>query len=100
MLTCQNVTMSEFIAELPDLAGAYFDGKPAVDSTGLNGTFDFTLNFSGFTMWQRANAAPGPTDAISLQHAIQQQLGLRLEIQKRPGQVLVIDHLDESPTEN
>jgi uncharacterized protein (TIGR03435 family) len=109
MLVCQNVTMSQFVAELPNFAGGYFDGKPAVDSTGIVGSFDLTLNFSGFGIWQRANAAkavgtgdtpPGFSDPISLQDAIQQQLGLKLEVQKRPVTVLVIDHINETPTEN
>ncbi len=106
MLICQNVTMSEFVDELPNFAGGYFDGEPAVDSTGMAGSFDFTLNFSGFGLWQRANSAKtgdtpaGASDPISLQDAIQQQLGLKLETQKRPVTVLVIDHLNEIPTEN
>ncbi|HEY4087744.1 MAG TPA: TIGR03435 family protein [Bryobacteraceae bacterium] len=109
MLVCQSVTMSQFVDELPNFAGGYFDGKPAVDSTGIVGSFDLTLNFSGFGIWQRANAAkavgtgdtpPGFSDPISLQDAIQQQLGLKLEVQKRPVTVLVIDHINETPTEN
>lgn len=108
-LICQNMTMSQFSDELPNFAGAYFDGKPVIDSTGLDEAFDFTLNFSGFAVWQRANSpktltggtpAPDPSDTISLQDAIQEQLGLKLALQKRPTIVLVIDHINEVPTEN
>jgi uncharacterized protein (TIGR03435 family) len=109
MVICQNMTMSQFADKLLTFAGGYFDGEPPVDSTGLDGAYDFTLNFSGFAIWQRATSpravadagtAPDTTDAISLQDAIQQQLGLKLEKQKRPVTVLVIDHIDENPSDN
>ena len=32
--------------------------------------------------------------------AIERQLGLKLEMQKRPMPVTVIDHLEEKPTDN
>ena len=49
------------------------------------------------------NAAPAPSDpngAISLFDAINKQLGLKLEKQRRPVPSLVIDHMEEKPTEN
>jgi uncharacterized protein (TIGR03435 family) len=107
LIVCQNVTMEQFAVKLPGIAGGYFNGKPAFDATGLTGAFDFTLNFSGAAVLQRANAADGtpggtsdPTGAISLQDALQQQLGLKLVTQKRPVTVLVIDHVEENPTDN
>ena len=36
----------------------------------------------------------------SLFTAVEEQLGLKLETEKRPFPVLVIDHLDEKATEN
>ena len=47
-----------------------------IDSTGLPGTFDVVLRF-------------GPNE--SLEEALRDQLGLRLEERKAPGDVLVID---------
>ncbi|MEO8097764.1 MAG: TIGR03435 family protein [Acidobacteriota bacterium] len=41
-----------------------------------------------------------PTAALSLFDAVNQQLGLKLELRKRPMPVLVVDHIDEKPTEN
>jgi len=32
--------------------------------------------------------------------AVEKQLGLKLEMQKRPESVVVIDHMEEKPTEN
>ena len=37
---------------------------------------------------------------LSLFDAIDKQLGLRLEAQKRPYPVFVIDHIEEKPTDN
>ena len=38
--------------------------------------------------------------AISLFDALNKQLGLKLEMQKRPMPVIVIDHIEEKPTDN
>jgi uncharacterized protein (TIGR03435 family) len=45
-------------------------------------------------------AASDPTGAVTLFEAIEKQLGLKLEAQKRPVSVLVIDHAEQKPTEN
>ena len=37
---------------------------------------------------------------LSLNDAIDRQLGLKLEMQKRPVQVLVIDHIEPKPLDN
>jgi uncharacterized protein (TIGR03435 family) len=37
---------------------------------------------------------------MSLFDAISKQLGLRLELRERPQPVLVINHIEEKPTEN
>jgi uncharacterized protein (TIGR03435 family) len=44
--------------------------------------------------------ASDPNGALSLPDAIRRQIGLKLETKKRPTQVLVIDHIDEKPTDN
>ena len=61
-------------------------GRPVVDRTGLSGSFDLELQWSPD---QTADAA-GP----SLFTAIQEQLGLKLESQRAPVEVLVIDRLE------
>ena len=81
-----------------------------LDSTGLEGAWDFTLNFSAIGLLQAGGApgqppsgAPGASDpngALSLPDAVNKQLGLKLELQKRPMPVLVIDHVEEKPTDN
>lgn len=79
---------------------------------GIKGSWDFTLAFS--SSWG-ANAGAGggmvppsgsgqpaadPNGAISFFDAVDKQLGLKLEKEKRSLPVLVIDHIDEQPTEN
>jgi uncharacterized protein (TIGR03435 family) len=38
--------------------------------------------------------------ALTLYEAVSRQLGLKLATQKHPMQVVVIDHLERTPTEN
>jgi uncharacterized protein (TIGR03435 family) len=113
LMTCQNMTMAQFADQLPNLAGGYAH-ITVLDQTGLTDAYDFTLSFSTIGQLQGnvtlpgqpASAAPesgtasDPSGAISLPDAISKQLGLKLELKKRPMQVVVIDHIDDKPTEN
>ena len=101
LLTCLDMTVAEFAAEIPNRAGDYFNQYPGkiVDATKLEGKYDFTVNFSPLGMAMGGEA----TDrgyAISLQDAMEKQLGLRLEPRKNPAMVLVVDHVEEKPVEN
>jgi uncharacterized protein (TIGR03435 family) len=68
--------------------------RMVLDRTGLSGVFNFTLDFV---------PDGSPIDASqnlpSLQTALQEQLGLKLEPARGPVEFLVIDHV-ERPTEN
>jgi uncharacterized protein (TIGR03435 family) len=66
---------------------------PVVDRTGLEGSFNFKLEWTPESDRNRADAGP------SIFTALQEQLGLRLRAQKVPAEVIVIDHA-ERPTEN
>lgn len=113
LVTCQNMTMAKFAELLPDIAPGYLR-TPVQDATGLDGAWDFTLNFSpagvlqggggrGGDAGQAAGApaaAADPSGAVSLFDAMTKQLGLKLEMQKRPLPVLVIDHVERKPEEN
>jgi uncharacterized protein (TIGR03435 family) len=104
--------MKQFAEQLPALAGGYLF-SPVLDSTGLEGAWDFTLNFSmagvanmgsrgadGSPASSDSATASDPSGALSLFDAISKQLGLKLEKQKRPLPVMVIDHVERKPTEN
>ncbi len=123
LLTCQNMTMAQICEEFQRVAGGYIY-SPVLDSTGLKGSYDFTLSFSSVDQTRAAAAGSGsssaggsgspaaggagastdgasdPSGALTLFDAVNRQLGLKLEKQRRPVPVLVIDHIDEKPTEN
>jgi uncharacterized protein (TIGR03435 family) len=106
--TCQNMTMAQLAENFQNIAGGYIQTS-VVDATGIEGAYDFTLSFSpngaavqGLAAGQPAGgaAASDPSGAISLFEAVNKQLGLKLEKQKRPIPVLVIDHIEEKPADN
>jgi uncharacterized protein (TIGR03435 family) len=114
LVSCQNVTMAQFTEQLPSIAGGYIFGE-VLNSTGLEGAWDFTLSFSpagrvngggggrGGDAVQPSTGdavAADPSGALSLFDAISKQLGLKLDKQKRPMPVLVIDHVEQRPTDN
>jgi uncharacterized protein (TIGR03435 family) len=110
LLTCQNLTMAQFGVLLQSLASGFIF-SPVLDDTGLKSSYNFTLSFSSADHFAPGGSggapspdgAPQPSDpngAISLFDAVKNQLGLKLEKEKRPVPVLVIDHIDEQPTAN
>jgi len=109
LITCQNMSMAKFAEMLMGLAPGYIHA-PVLDATGLDGTFDFTLSFSTSGQLQgggrrggdgaAAAQASDPNGALSLLDALPKELGLKLESQKRPVQVLVIDRVEQRPTDN
>ena len=100
-MLAQNETMADFAGFLQMLV---LD-RPVVDKTGISGRFDFHLTFtpddSEFgghppplpTATETTNVSPG------LFEAIQQQLGLKLNPEKTPVDVIAIDHV-EKPSAN
>jgi uncharacterized protein (TIGR03435 family) len=103
LITCRNMTLTQFAAEL----NRFFPGsQPIVDSTGIAGSFDMTINFSpesvvaGFGVPDAGGGAPEPNGAISLYEALNQQLGLKLQSRKVMAPVLVVDRVDAQPTAN
>jgi uncharacterized protein (TIGR03435 family) len=74
-----------------------------VDDTGLDGAFELSTKFNILTAIGRQgvqNSVRQPyEDYPSFTDALRDDLGLRLERQRRPMQMLVIDHI-EAPTEN
>jgi uncharacterized protein (TIGR03435 family) len=77
-------------------------GTAVVDKTGLTGNYDFTLNWKSDGSVGNFNTPASYASASSLSAAIQEQLGLKLEPQKGPMQVLIIDHAERpaEPTQN
>jgi uncharacterized protein (TIGR03435 family) len=120
LVTCTNLTMAQLAEALPSIAGGYFQtvSRTVLDSTGLEGAYDFTLSFSGAGMAggeggrkggdaRPPSGAPGgvgdasdPNGAMTLADAMEKQIGIKLTTVKRPVQVLVIDKVQQKPTEN
>ena len=107
LISCQNVSMAQFAHILQRLSPGDFPNE-VLDATGLPGTWDFTLNFTPTYLLRRNDAATNaesfgasdPNGGISLFDAMKRQLGLKLELQKRNIPKLVIDHIEEKPSEN
>jgi uncharacterized protein (TIGR03435 family) len=69
--------------------------RPVFDKTGLRGFYDVTLD------WTSDYGGPPAADpnGVDIFTALQEQLGLKLEPQKAPIEMLVIDHA-QRPSEN
>lgn len=71
-------------------------GKPVVDRSGLLGVYDFNIDFA-----RRPDDRSEPDDAGSpFLAAFQMQTGLRLESKKVSIDMIVIDHIEKTPTDN
>jgi uncharacterized protein (TIGR03435 family) len=68
------------------------DSRKILDQTGLKGKYDFSLKWGSVD-------DPHETDGPSLFTAIQEQMGLKLQPEKTPMDVLVVDHI-ERPSAN
>jgi bla regulator protein BlaR1 len=63
------------------------------DQTGMKGNYYFALRYE-------REDAPAVTDLPTLFEVVQRDLGLKLEKHKAPVEVLVVDSIEETPTEN
>jgi uncharacterized protein (TIGR03435 family) len=81
-------------------------GRTVIDKTGLTGKYDINMEWTPdesqalrFSPDGPRPPAPSDTTGPSIFTALQEQLGLKLESQKGPVEVFVIDHVDR-PSEN
>ena len=102
-VNAQMITISEFTRLLAQVLG-----RPVTDKTGLNGNFDFKLEWTPDEA-MRGTAPPGEVtphegspagdSGPSIFTALQEQLGLKLESDNGPVEILVIDRI-EKPSAN
>ena len=71
------------------------DSGSALNKTGLEGKWDFTIKWTPPALLARAGA-----DGISIFDAVDKQLGLKLEAGKVPQPVIFVDSVNEAPTPN
>jgi len=112
LLRCQNMSMEQFAERLRGMSTEL--AWPVLDATEMAGGWDFTLSYSMFASigisapvaaagrggdagQPGLMAASDPGGAPSVFEAIEKQLGLKLEKQKRAAQVIVIDHIEQKP---
>jgi len=101
-VTCTNTTIEELARNIPQWAGAYLD-HPAVDTTGLQGGWNFTLYWTPRAALETARPADAAAGAaldpggITVFQAVEKQLGLKLEKGTHPVPVVVIDHIEQKP---
>jgi uncharacterized protein (TIGR03435 family) len=97
-LSGRKITMTHFVQSLTQITR-----RPVIDDTQLAGDFDLDVTFMPDEPVRLNGAAPPPslamTDRPSLLTALQEDLGLKLESQRREVEVLVIDRI-ERPTRN
>lgn len=100
-VVCRNTTMAQLAEDLPAFGAGYIE-HPVVDETGLKGGWDFTLNWTPPHLTHAGESASenDPNGGLTIPEALEKQLGLRLETKKLPMDVLVIDHVERTPTAN
>jgi uncharacterized protein (TIGR03435 family) len=73
--------------------------RPVFDRTGLQGTFDFALEWADEPENRPLGDIPDVSIGAVFLQALREQLGMKLESQKGSVEVLVLDHV-EHPSEN
>jgi uncharacterized protein (TIGR03435 family) len=97
LLPAQNTTLGQFCQMMQQVV---LD-RPVIDQTGIAEKFDFQLRFTPDDSQFNGHPprVPPQSDTPGLFDALQQQLGLKLAAEKKPVDVLVIDHV-EKPSGN
>ena len=98
------MTMPQFAMKIGDFAASYFD-HPVIDRTGLTGAYDFTISWTSKRRYLgdspgSDSTAQDPPGGVTAFQAVEKVLGNKIESQKQPRRVLIIDHMERKPTEN
>ena len=84
------------MADLADFAARRL-GAMVVDKTGIDGVYDFELSWAN----EDLNSTDAGADALpSLFAVLQEKIGVRLQPQKVPVEIVVVDRVERVPTEN
>ena len=104
---CQNMTMDGFADYLS--MGRAFSGmagtvsvwpdRPVVNKTGVDGAYDFPFDFGCVGVAGRGCRPDDAANFVPAGDAVR-TLGLAFESGKAPYKVLVIDHVEQKPTDN
>ena len=90
----------ESIKNLADMIGNQLR-MPVNDRTGLTGKYDITLSWNeGGGIDRSPDTAAGADPGITMEAAVQQQLGLKLVSTKGLVDIIVVDKVERNPAEN
>jgi uncharacterized protein (TIGR03435 family) len=93
-VSCHNMTAKAMAENFRQMANGYFD-HDAVDSTKLEGAYDFELEWT-----PRAALAAKGSDGIGIFDAIEKQLGLKVQLQDVPVPSMVVASVNRKPSPN
>jgi uncharacterized protein (TIGR03435 family) len=111
LLNCQDASVALFAERLQNIPAI---NAPVDDATGLDGGWDFSFSFNPIPPMMMAGLGRGgdqavgqgtpvaadPVGGYTIFESIEKQLGLKLEAKKKMVQVIVIDKLNQKPSEN
>jgi uncharacterized protein (TIGR03435 family) len=96
-MTCELVPMDRLARNLNQ-------DRPVFNTTGIEGVFSFTLEYSNAALKAAPPSAdsgePSEAPLPPIRKAVQDKLGLELESRVIPVNVLIVDHAERVPTEN
>jgi uncharacterized protein (TIGR03435 family) len=90
-VSCRNVTMDGFAAAI---RSGMLTTMPVVNTTGIDASWDFDLKYTV------AHGYFGVSENNPILDVIDKQLGLKLQLQRIPQPVLVVERVDRTPTPN
>ncbi len=101
VVTPSSVKLTAQYASLEELASLFQRStleRPVIDQTGLTGRYDFELEFTPDETLFGGALGKAPDDATKpgFFAAIQEQLGLKLEVTRGPVSTIVIDHAERA----
>src|SRR6185437_4559603 len=96
LYACHNMSMDALAAMI---SGGPLGPNPVQNKTGLEGKYNFDLKWS--IQFGPAIALPSDNGTrITIQEAVEKQLGMKLEQQSIPMTVVVVDSVNEKPAPN
>ena len=84
-MSYRKISVAVLVSQLAEATG-----RPVIDGTGLQGDYDVEMTWTPDGALPAADAPAGPT----IFTALEEQLGLKLESEKGPVEILVVDNVN------
>jgi uncharacterized protein (TIGR03435 family) len=100
-LAAHDTSLGE-VADLLTMVATRMNLPYVVDMTGLKGRYNFTVDGSEVlrSITDGKIAPDAAAIMVAVSEILQEQLGLKADLRKAPGDVLIIDRAEKLPTEN